>query len=113
MKIVKLVEFTPGPWKRKVTRYARENGTIFEHARIDAGREGWVDDKYMSVSGCISENDAKLIQAAPRLAGALYSLVASLGRTKHGDYIVACDSVPLSVVLDVLADISEQEHAAE
>ncbi len=64
---------TPGPWF--IERRTNDGGTT--HHRITASDgHGWSGDRYMSVSGCIDEHDARLIAAAPELLEALRGMLA-------------------------------------
>ena len=53
---------TPGPWF--IERRTNDGGTT-HHSITASDGHGWSVDRYMSVSGCIDEHDARLIAAAP------------------------------------------------
>ena len=59
---------TPGPWF--IERRTHDNETTYYWVTASDGH-GWSVDRYMSVSGCIDEHDARLIAAAPELLEAL------------------------------------------
>ena len=60
---------TPGPWFIDQRTY---DGGVTTHYKITASEgHGWSGNRYMSVSGCIDERDARLIAAAPELLEAL------------------------------------------
>ncbi len=62
---------TPGPWKVTVDTAKNSDGEIFQYARIEQVARQFTNGRYMSVSGCIDEHDARLIAAAPELLEAL------------------------------------------
>ena len=65
-------QHTPGPWF--IEQRTDDNGAT--HCRITASDgHGWSGNRYMSVSGCIDEHDARLIAAAPELLEALQSVL--------------------------------------
>ena len=59
---------TPGPWF--IERRTNDGGTT-HHSITASDGHGWSVDRYISVSGCIDEHDARLIDAAPELLEAL------------------------------------------
>ena len=65
-------QHTPGPWF--IERRTYDNETTYYGVTASDGH-GWSGNRYMSVSGCIDEHDARLIAAAPELLEALHRLV--------------------------------------
>ena len=63
---------TPGPWF--IERRTRDNETPYYWVTASEGN-GWANDRYMSVSGCIDEHDARLIAAAPELLEACLAMI--------------------------------------
>ena len=64
---------TTGPWF--IERRTNDGGTT-HHSITASDGHGWSVDRYMSVSGCIDEHDARLIAAAPELLEALRGMLA-------------------------------------
>jgi hypothetical protein len=69
---------TPGPWPLNLRTVTDSAGCVTTHAEIGPG---WSEGRYMSVSGCIDEADARLIAAAPELLEALQDLLEDHVRT--------------------------------
>ena len=63
---------TPGPWF--IERRTNDGGTTHHSITASEGI-GWANDRYMSVSGCIDEHDARLIAAAPELLEACSAMI--------------------------------------
>ena len=61
-------QHTPGPWF--IERRTYDNETTSYRVTASDGH-GWSGNRYMAVSGCIDEHDARLIAAAPELLEAL------------------------------------------
>ena len=66
-------QHTPGPWF--IERRTYDNETTYYCVTASDGH-GWSGNRYMSVSGCIDEHDARLIAAAPELLEALHGMLA-------------------------------------
>ena len=69
-------QHTPGPWF--IERRTYDNETTYYGVTASDGH-GWSGNRYMSVSGCIDEHDARLIAAAPELLEALRDLLEQTG----------------------------------
>ena len=69
---VGMSKHTPGPWF--IEQRTNDYGTTHHSITASYGH-GWANDRYMSVSGCIDANDARLIAAAPELLEALTDCV--------------------------------------
>ena len=65
---------TPGPWF--IERRTNDVGTT-HHSITASDSHGWSGNRYMSVSGCIDEHDARLIAAAPELLEALQKIAGN------------------------------------
>ena len=70
-------QHTPGPWFIKRRTY--DNETTYYRVTASDG-QGWSDNRYMSVSGCIDEHDARLIAAAPELLEAVEAAMKLIER---------------------------------
>ena len=66
---------TLGPWF--IERRTNDDGTT-HHSIPASDGHGWSGDRYMSVSGCIDEHDARLIACAPELLEALIMCCQSM-----------------------------------
>ena len=75
MNKAKNEDHTPGPWF--IERRTNDVGTTHHSITASEGG-GWANDRYMSVSGCIDEHDARLIAAAPDLLKALIMCCQSM-----------------------------------
>jgi len=64
------IKHTPGPWVAKPSVVAGDP-TVWIITPVASDGLGWVDGRYLSVTGCIAEEDARLIAAAPCLWEAL------------------------------------------
>ena len=67
-------QHTPGPWF--IERRTYDNETTYYGVTASDGH-GWSGNRYMSVSGCIDEHDARLIAAAPELLEALQKIAGN------------------------------------
>lgn len=75
------IKYTPGPW---FVNEFDNNTDARPHHWVTAGEDsGCKGDRYMSVSGSIDINDAKLIASAPELLESLQLLMESYEKYGH------------------------------
>ena len=76
-------QHTQGPWF--IERRTDDNETTCYWVTASDG-SGWSGNRYMSVSGCIDEHDARLIAAAPELLEALTVIQSQFENIASADW---------------------------